>query len=176
MIIILEIELTKIAQVFLKIHYGLGLDIPIKRNNRLRSTHGRFIINNYNHTPLRIEIAGKTLDYGTDEVIISILKHECIHYALFVQGRAYRDGHPEFEAELRKHNAPSTNTLKIGLYYLFSTLSAIVGPNVNGWAIQLTGNNYNMIMIIAPVFLLIAFWLMMGVKREKQVQVEKFES
>lgn len=52
-----------------------------------------------------------------------------------------------------------------GLYYLFSTLSAIVGPNINGWAIQLTGNNYNMIMIIAPVFLLIAFWLMMGVKR-----------
>jgi MFS-type transporter involved in bile tolerance (Atg22 family) len=52
-----------------------------------------------------------------------------------------------------------------GLYYLFSTLSAIVGPNVNGWAIQLTGNNYNMIMIIAPVFLLIAFWLMMGVKK-----------
>jgi MFS-type transporter involved in bile tolerance (Atg22 family) len=52
-----------------------------------------------------------------------------------------------------------------GLYYLFSTLSAIAGPNINGWAIQLTGNNYNMIMIIAPVFMLIAFWLMMGVKK-----------
>jgi len=52
-----------------------------------------------------------------------------------------------------------------GLYYLFSTLSAIVGPNVNGFAIQLTGNNYNIIMLIAPVFMLIAFWLMLGVKR-----------
>lgn len=52
-----------------------------------------------------------------------------------------------------------------GLYYLFSTLSAIAGPNINGWAIHLTGNNYNMIMIIAPAFMLIAFWLMMGVKR-----------
>jgi Na+/melibiose symporter-like transporter len=52
-----------------------------------------------------------------------------------------------------------------GLYYLFSTLSAIVGPNVNGWAIQLTGNNYNMIMLISPLFMLIAFWLMMGVKK-----------
>lgn len=52
-----------------------------------------------------------------------------------------------------------------GLYYLFSTLSAIVGPNINGWAIQLTGNNYNMIMIIAPIFMLIAFWLMWGVQR-----------
>ena len=52
-----------------------------------------------------------------------------------------------------------------GLYYLFSTLSAIVGPNVNGWAIQLTGNNYNIIMILAPVFFAIAFVMMLGVKR-----------
>jgi hypothetical protein len=52
-----------------------------------------------------------------------------------------------------------------GLYYLFSTLSAIVGPNVNGLAIQLTGNNYNVIMLIAPFFLLTAFVLMLGVRR-----------
>jgi Na+/melibiose symporter-like transporter len=52
-----------------------------------------------------------------------------------------------------------------GLYYLFSTLSAIVGPNVNGWAIQLTGNNYNIIMLIAPFFLLTALVLMLGVRR-----------
>jgi maltose/moltooligosaccharide transporter len=52
-----------------------------------------------------------------------------------------------------------------GLYYLFSTLSAIVGPNVNGWAIQLTGNNYNIIMLIAPFFMLAALVLMLGVRR-----------
>ncbi len=52
-----------------------------------------------------------------------------------------------------------------GLYYLFSTLSAIVGPNVNGLAIQFTGNNYNIITIIAPVFMAIALWLMLGVRR-----------
>jgi MFS family permease len=57
-----------------------------------------------------------------------------------------------------------------GLYYLFSTLSAIVGPNINGWAIQLTGNNYNIIMVIAPVFMLIALSLMLGVKRGEAVQ------
>ncbi len=56
-----------------------------------------------------------------------------------------------------------------GLYYLFSTFSAIVGPNINGWAIQLTGNNYNIIMLIAPAFMLIAFWLMIGVKRGEAV-------
>ncbi len=52
-----------------------------------------------------------------------------------------------------------------GLYYLFSTLSAIVGPNINGWAIQLTGNNYNIIMILAPLFFAIAFAIMQGVRR-----------
>ena len=52
-----------------------------------------------------------------------------------------------------------------GLYYLFSTLAAIVGPNINGWAIQLTGNNYNLIMIIAPIFMLAALLMLIGVRR-----------
>jgi MFS family permease len=57
-----------------------------------------------------------------------------------------------------------------GLYYLFSTFSAIVGPNLNGWAIQLMGNNYNIIMAVAPVFFAIALIMMFGVKRgEAQV-------
>jgi MFS family permease len=52
-----------------------------------------------------------------------------------------------------------------GMYYLFSTLSAIVGPNLNGWAIELTNNNYNIIMALAPVFFAVALMLMLGVKR-----------
>jgi len=52
-----------------------------------------------------------------------------------------------------------------GLYYLFSTLSAIVGPNVNGLAVQLTGNNYNTIMLVAPIFMVVALLLMLGVRR-----------
>ncbi|WKZ46198.1 MAG: MFS transporter [Anaerolineales bacterium] len=56
-----------------------------------------------------------------------------------------------------------------GLYYLFSTLSAIAGPNLNGWAVQLAGNNYNVIMIIAPMFMAAALWLMLGVRRGEAV-------
>jgi len=52
-----------------------------------------------------------------------------------------------------------------GLYYLFSTFSAIVGPNLNGWIVQLSGNNYNLMMFVAPVFLMIALGLMLGVRR-----------
>lgn len=52
-----------------------------------------------------------------------------------------------------------------GLYYLFSTLAAIAGPNMNGWVIQLTGDNYNTIMLVAPIFMALALFLMLGVKR-----------
>ena len=57
-----------------------------------------------------------------------------------------------------------------GLYYLFSTFSAIVGPNSNGWIISLTGNNYNSIMIVAPIFMVVAMVLMWGVKRGEAVK------
>ena len=52
-----------------------------------------------------------------------------------------------------------------GLYYLFSTLAAIVGPNLNGLIVQLAGNDYGMVMVIAPVFLVVALILMLGVKK-----------
>lgn len=58
-----------------------------------------------------------------------------------------------------------------GLYYLFSTFSAIVGPNVNGWAVQLSGGNYNIIMLIAPFFMIVAMVLMLGVKRGEAQQI-----
>jgi maltose/moltooligosaccharide transporter len=52
-----------------------------------------------------------------------------------------------------------------GLYYLFSTLSAIVGPNLNGWLVTLSGGNYNMMMFVGPLFLVVALVLMLGVRR-----------
>ncbi|MEJ5314182.1 MULTISPECIES: SLC45 family MFS transporter [Anaerolinea] len=52
-----------------------------------------------------------------------------------------------------------------GLYYLFSTLAAIAGPNLNGWIIQLTGKNYSNTMLVGPVFMLVALVMMLGVRR-----------
>jgi maltose/moltooligosaccharide transporter len=52
-----------------------------------------------------------------------------------------------------------------GLYYLFSTLAAIFGPNINGWVIQLSGKNYSTTMIAAPIFMVLAFIMMLGVRR-----------
>ena len=52
-----------------------------------------------------------------------------------------------------------------GLYYLFSTMAAILGPNLNGLIVQLSGSNYSSIMIIGPIFMLLALILMAGVRR-----------
>ncbi len=52
-----------------------------------------------------------------------------------------------------------------GIYYLFITASAIAGPNINGWIIQLTGHNYNNIWLASPLFFSLAFIMMIGVRR-----------
>lgn len=52
-----------------------------------------------------------------------------------------------------------------GLYYMASTMAAIIGPNLNGWIVQLSGNNYSLMMLFSPIFMLAAFVMMAGVKR-----------
>jgi maltose/moltooligosaccharide transporter len=56
-----------------------------------------------------------------------------------------------------------------GLYFLFSTLAAIVGPNLYGWIVQLNGGDYNTMMFASPVFLIVALVLMLGVHRGEAV-------
>jgi maltose/moltooligosaccharide transporter len=63
-----------------------------------------------------------------------------------------------------------------GLYYLFSTFSAIVGPNLFGLIVSTTGNNYNSMMIVAPVTMFIAIVLMWGVRRGEAVIQPEIES
>ncbi len=52
-----------------------------------------------------------------------------------------------------------------GLYYLFSTMAAILGPNLNGIIIQLSGSNYALVMLFGPMFMLLALVMMLGVRR-----------
>ncbi len=52
-----------------------------------------------------------------------------------------------------------------GLYFIAATLAAAVGPILNGWIIDLTGQNYNMIFIVCPIFFVFAFLSLLGVSR-----------
>lgn len=72
-----------------------------------------------------------------------------------------------------------TDSIRIGtytgLYYLFSTLAAIAGPNINGWIVELTGRNYASIMIIGPIFMALALFMMLGVRRGEAHDPERGE-
>lgn len=57
-----------------------------------------------------------------------------------------------------------------GLYYFFSTLAAIFGPWLGGALVDFTGRNYAMIFTIAPLGMLVAFVLMLGVRRGERVE------
>lgn len=52
-----------------------------------------------------------------------------------------------------------------GLYYLFSTLAAVLGPILYGFIIELSSNSYNLLMLVSPLFLLVAFLSMVGVTK-----------
>jgi len=52
-----------------------------------------------------------------------------------------------------------------GLYYFFSQLAATLGPVFFGWTIQIANNDYRLMMVIAPFFFLLAFFMMFGVRR-----------
>ena len=52
-----------------------------------------------------------------------------------------------------------------GLYYFFSQVAATLGPVVFGWTIQLSNNDYRLMMVIAPFFLILAFLMMLGVHK-----------
>lgn len=52
-----------------------------------------------------------------------------------------------------------------GLYYLFSTMAAILGPILYGFIIQFSDGQYSLLMLISPLFLLGALISIFGVKR-----------
>jgi len=52
-----------------------------------------------------------------------------------------------------------------GLYYFFSTLSAIIGPLLNGLIVKLSGGDYGQIMLVGPIFMALAFLAIVFVKR-----------
>lgn len=113
----IERELKLYASQFLKNTYDIDIDVPVKINHRLRSTYGRFVLRQ--GKPYSIEIASFVMDYADAPVILDILRHECIHYALFKKKLPYKDKDKLFKQELLRHATSRTRTLKIGKYYLY---------------------------------------------------------
>jgi SprT-like protein len=108
----IERKLTNEAKKFLIDAYGIQLDIPVRVNGRLKSTHGVFKHKSSRKESMSIEIGKTYIENHPWETVYSTLKHECIHYYLYERDLPYKDGHPYFENELKKHGSHSTGTVR----------------------------------------------------------------
>lgn len=101
-------ELYSISREFLDKEFGLTLDIPIFINNRMKSMLGVFKHKRYEAT--QIEISREFIDTHPREAVIDVLKHELVHYALFILKKPYRDGDKYFKDTLDRLGISRTRT------------------------------------------------------------------
>lgn len=108
--------LTQYSNTFLGYNYGITLDVPLKFNARFKNGLGRF---SYTHdtrdntiTTKCIELNKTFVESNPNKTIYAVLRHELIHYALYRLGLPFADGTPVFEAELKKHDAPSQSDMQ----------------------------------------------------------------
>ena len=112
-------ELTQIASTFLTREFGLELAIPIIINKRLKRALGRLTFRH--DSPVAIELAANLVIYHSNDVIIDVLKHECVHYALFKKQLPFFDHDAYFENTLSRLNIKSTNTYQLkGLIHSYA--------------------------------------------------------
>lgn len=52
-----------------------------------------------------------------------------------------------------------------GLYFIATTLAAVIGPVFNGWVIDQTGRNFSMIFLVCPIFFVFSFLCLIPLKR-----------
>ncbi|MFQ3543529.1 SprT-like domain-containing protein [Halobacillus rhizosphaerae] len=107
-------QMEIVAKEFLKKEYDLELIVPIVLNGRLKSTKGCFRHKEVNgkQTPVKIEMNKLFVEYNRQEIVLSVLKHELVHYAFCMMGKVHcSDGHPIFEQELKRLDIISQNTI-----------------------------------------------------------------
>jgi len=104
-------EMKRFASDFLMSTYGLQLTVPLELNGRLKTTKGRFVWYTRSRKPKVVEMNKFFVQNNTDEVVLDVLKHELVHYALFMKGIPHQDGAPTFERELRRLGVVSQSTI-----------------------------------------------------------------
>lgn len=108
-------QLTKYSEKFLKDNYNLSLDIPLKLNGRLKTCCGRFI-STHNRTTGKataksVEMNKFFVENNEPTLVLDVLRHELVHYALFTLGKPHKDGHLVFENELKRLGIVSQSTI-----------------------------------------------------------------
>lgn len=106
-----EYQLKMYAEKFLRETYGLTLNCPLKLNGRLQTCKGRFVYSNNPRMPKRVEINKLFFENNEPNIVLDVLRHELVHYALFMLGKPYKDGDYYFERELKRLGVVSQSTI-----------------------------------------------------------------
>lgn len=122
-------SLKKYANEFLSQTYGMKLNIPLELNGRLKKAKGRFIWQRSTRQPKSIELNKKFVEHNDLNVVLDVLYHELVHYALFVKGIPHADGQPSFERELKRLGVISQNT--VDKYSIVSEIQIYECANCN---------------------------------------------
>ena len=108
-------QLTGYAKKFLKETYNLELIVPIELNGRMSKTCGWFKHTRNRVTgegkPVKIEMNRFFVENNDPITVLDVLRHELVHYALYIQKKPHKDGHPTFERELKRLGIVSQNTI-----------------------------------------------------------------
>src|SRR5690606_16736069 len=107
--VLTQYQLEKYAEKFLKENYNMELIVPLKINGRLRKTFGRFVY--YPNRAKSVELSKYLIENNEPVVVLDVLRHELVHYALFMLDKPFSDGHPVFESELKKLGVVSQSTI-----------------------------------------------------------------
>ncbi|AKQ08384.1 hypothetical protein PQE66_gp069 [Bacillus phage PBC2] len=105
-------QMKRFADKFLMETYGMKLNIPLKLNGRLASTKGRFIYySGDERRPLRIEMNKVFVQHNDVKMVLDVLKHELVHYVLYMKRLPHSDGDKVFEDELKRLGVVSQKTI-----------------------------------------------------------------
>lgn len=107
-----EKELEIEARNFLREIFDMDLYVPVVISKQMRSTFGSFRYYKDSNEPIDIRISYNLIENYSREDILGTLKHECVHYALFMMGKPFSDGDYFFEQTLRIYGIPATRTKK----------------------------------------------------------------
>lgn len=118
-------QLQTYAEDFLKEHFDLSLDIPLRISKRMKSKLGVFSIK-YNRDKIlssEIVLSYNFIINNDQEAVLDVLYHECVHYALYKKRLPFRDSDPEFINTLERLGISRTRSYKYkGQAYLYECM------------------------------------------------------
>src|SRR5699024_11500011 len=100
------------ADAILEGNFDMPLDIPIRISKRMKSRLGAFQIKCRDNEVVKREIviSHEFIKHNDEDTILDVLYHECVHYALYAQGRPYRDSDALFITTLDRLGISRTMT------------------------------------------------------------------